>query len=57
MSGRLLNGTIGEDFPDALMKMIRLLAEAHQGEGDYRKAASAMSSFKFDAYRYLPFIT
>jgi len=41
----------GENFPDALMKMISLLAQAHQGEGDYKKAAFVLGSFKFDQYR------
>jgi COP9 signalosome complex subunit 4 len=40
-----------EDFPDAFMYALQLLAIAFQGEGDFKKAASALAQFKFDNYR------
>jgi len=40
-----------DDFPDAFMYSLQLLAQGFQGEGDFKKAANAMAQFKFDAYR------
>jgi COP9 signalosome complex subunit 4 len=40
-----------DDFPDAFMYALQLLATAFQAEGDYKKAASALAQFKFDNYR------
>lgn len=41
----------GDDFPTELMRAVRLLAEAYQGEGSFRKAAQALTSFEFDGWR------
>jgi len=40
-----------DDFPTQLMHAIRLLSECYQGQEDYKRAAQALNSFKFDEYR------
>jgi len=40
-----------EDFADGLMYAVAMLAQAHEGAGDFKKAGFARSSYKFDAYR------
>jgi len=39
------------DFPDGLMQFISLLAQCYQAQEEFKKAAFALSSFKFDALR------
>lgn len=41
----------GEAFPDALMTSIALLAELYKAEDEFKKAAFAYTSFKFNSYR------
>lgn len=41
----------GEAFPDALMSSISLLGALYMAEDDFKKAAFAYTSFKFNAYR------
>lgn len=40
-----------EDFPDALMEGIALLASIYQAENEWKKAAFLLSGFRFEIYR------
>jgi len=40
--------TVQDTFADALMKGVKLLSECYQAEGEFKKAAFALASFKFD---------
>ena len=42
-----------DDFPTQLMHATRLLSECYQAEGDFKKAAFTLNSFRFDGYRYV----
>jgi len=42
-----------DDFPSALMKAVDLLAGVYQAQGEFKRAAYTLSSFKFDSYRNL----
>eukprot|EP01006_Ploeotia_vitrea_P000360 TRINITY_DN102929_c0_g1_i1.p1 TRINITY_DN102929_c0_g1~~TRINITY_DN102929_c0_g1_i1.p1 ORF type:complete len:423 (-),score=247.13 TRINITY_DN102929_c0_g1_i1:56-1297(-) len=43
-----------EDFPSQFMKTTRWLSECYQGQGDFKRAAQTLSSFRFDAYIRTP---
>jgi COP9 signalosome complex subunit 4 len=43
--------TKADDYPDALLLSLDLLAKCYQAEGEYKQAAYALGSFKFDDYR------
>jgi len=41
----------GDDFPDALMEAIALLASIYQAESEWKKAAFLLSGFRFENFR------
>jgi len=41
----------GDDFPDALMEGIALLASIYQAESEWKKAAFLLSGFRFENFR------
>lgn len=40
-----------EDYPESLMNALDLYAKCHQANGDFKSAALALGSFKFDEFR------